>query len=81
MIGRRPAEVFPPGEAIKDELEARGWAQADLAGMLARDANEISLILAGQAEITPDTAKRLGEVFGTSAQFWLNLESSYQLWR
>jgi HTH-type transcriptional regulator / antitoxin HigA len=73
------AEVFPPGEFIKDELEARGWTQLDLAEILGRDPVQISLIVNGKQAITPETATQLGDAFGTGAQFWLNLESAYQL--
>jgi HTH-type transcriptional regulator / antitoxin HigA len=76
---RKFAEVFPPGEFIKDELEARGWTQLDLAEILGRDAVQINLIVKGKQAITPETATQLGEAFGTGAQFWLNLESAYQL--
>src|ERR1043165_3259675 len=73
------AEVFPPGEFIKDELEARGWTQLDLAEILGRDPVQINLIVKGKQAITPETATQLGDAFGTGAQFWLNLESAYQL--
>jgi HTH-type transcriptional regulator / antitoxin HigA len=72
------AEVFPPGEFIKDELEARGWTQADLAEILGRDPVQINLIVKGKQAITPETAKQLSDAFGTGVQFWLNLESAYR---
>ena len=74
-----PAEVFPPGEYIRDELEARGWSQQDLALILGRPANAVSQIIAGKRSITPETAKGLAAAFGTSADFWMNLENAYQL--
>jgi HTH-type transcriptional regulator/antitoxin HigA len=79
MNERTFAEVFPPGEFIKDELEARGWTQLDLAEILGRDPVQINLIVNGKQTITPETARQLGDAFGTGAQFWLNLESSYRL--
>jgi HTH-type transcriptional regulator/antitoxin HigA len=79
MTGRTFAEVFPPGEFIKDELEARGWSQLDLAEILGRDPVQINLIVKGRQAITPETATQLGDAFGTGAQFWLNLESAYRL--
>jgi len=81
MKEKRPAEVFPPGEFIREELEARGWTQADLAEILGRPVRLVNEIIVGKRGITPETAKGLGAAFGTSAQFWLNLESSYQLGR
>ncbi len=81
MTERTPAETFPPGEFLKEELEARGWTQIDLAEILGRPAQAISEIIAGKKAITPETAKELANALGTSAQYWLNLESSYQLGR
>lgn len=79
IIERAPAEVFSPGELIKDEIEARGWSQVELAEVLGRPGRLISELIAGKRAITPETAKGLGEAFGTGAQFWMNMESSYQL--
>jgi HTH-type transcriptional regulator/antitoxin HigA len=79
MIERTPAEVFSPGELIKDEIEARGWSQIELAEVLGRPGRLVSELIAGKRAITPETAKGLGQAFGTGAQFWLNMESSYQL--
>jgi HTH-type transcriptional regulator / antitoxin HigA len=79
MMERMPAEVFSPGELIKDEIEARGWSQIELAEVLGRPGRLVSELIAGKRAITPETAKGLGQAFGTGAQFWLNMESSYQL--
>lgn len=79
MMERTPAEVFAPGELIKDEIEARGWSQIELAEVLGRPGRLVSELIAGKRAITPETAKGLGQAFGTGAQFWLNMESSYQL--
>jgi HTH-type transcriptional regulator/antitoxin HigA len=79
MIERTPAEVFSPGELIKDEIEARGWSQIELAEVLGRPGRLVSELIAGKRAITPETAKGLGEAFGTGAQFWMNMESSYKL--
>lgn len=79
MVNRIPAEVFPPGEFIRDELEARGWTQTDLADVLGRPVKAISEILLGKRAITPETAKGLGEAFEVDPQFWMNLETAYRL--
>ena len=79
MNNRTPAEVFPPGEFIRDELEERGWTQIDLAKITGRPASSINLIITGKTSVTPETASELANAFGTSPQFWLNLESAYQL--
>src|SRR4051812_37965534 len=76
---RIPAEVFPPGEFIRDELEARGWTQQDLAQILGRPLVAVNQIIGGKRGITPETAQGLAAAFGTSAEFWLNLASAYQL--
>ncbi|MBK7877797.1 MAG: HigA family addiction module antidote protein [Planctomycetes bacterium] len=74
-----PAEVFPPGDFIREELEARGWSQVDLAEILGRPPRLISELIAGKRSVTPETAKGLSLAFGTSPELWMNLESSYQL--
>ena len=79
METRVPAEVFPPGEFIRDELEARGWTQEDLAHILNRPLVAVNQIINGKRSVTPETAKSLAAALGTSAEFWLNLESAYQL--
>lgn len=79
MNNRTPAEVFTPGEFIRDELDERGWTQADLAKITGRPLPTINLIINGKTSITPETAIELSNAFSTSAQFWLNLETAYQL--
>src|SRR5690606_9676154 len=74
-----PAEVFPPGEFLKEEMDARGWTQQDLADILGRPHRLVNEIIAGKRAITPETATGLAEAFGTSAAYWLNLESAWQL--
>ena len=75
------AQVFPPGDFLKEELEARGWTQADLAKILGRPRRLIGEIIEGKRAITAETAWGLGDAFGVDPQFWLNLESAYQLSR
>ena len=72
-------EAFAPGDYIREEIEARGWTQLDLAEILGRPPQAVSEVVTGKRSITPDMARVLGEAFGTSAQLWLNLESAYQL--
>ena len=73
MSARKPAEVFAPGEFLRDELEARGWTQQELAEILDRPPRLVSEIISAKRAITPETAKGLGEAFGTSAEYWMNL--------
>lgn len=70
-----------PGEILADELTAIGVKPAELARQIAVPANRISEILRGRRAITGDTALRLGHWFGTSPQFWINLQTSYELRR
>lgn len=79
MNDRIPAEVFPPGEFLKEELESRGWSQVELAEILSRPPRVVNEIIAGKRAITPETAKGFSAAFGQSAQYWMNLETSYQL--
>jgi HTH-type transcriptional regulator / antitoxin HigA len=81
MALRRPAEVFPPGDFLQEELEERGWTQTDLAAILDRPPRLVNEIIAGKRAITPETARGLAAAFGSSPEYWMNLESSYQLWR
>lgn len=81
MKNYTPAEVFPPGEFLKEELEARGWSQADLADILGRPPRLVSEIISGKRAISPETAQGLGDAFDVDPQYWLNLESAYQLFR
>jgi len=70
-----------PGEHLAEELEALGMSAAELARQLKVPTNRITEILNGQRAITGDTALRLAHFFGTSAEFWLNLQSLYEVRR
>ncbi|MEI7557267.1 HigA family addiction module antitoxin [Candidatus Chlorohelix sp.] len=66
-----------PGEILADELKELGISAAELARSL--QANRITQILSGRRSITADTALRLARWFGTSAEFWINLQKNYEL--
>ena len=68
-----------PGEILADELEEMGLTASALARALHVPANRVTQILNGKRAITADTALRLERWLGTSAQFWLNLQKSYEL--
>ena len=68
-----------PGEHLAEELDELGMSAAELARKLDVPTNRITAILNGQRGITGDTALRLAHFFGTSATFWLNLQSLYDL--
>lgn len=76
-MNQRPA--IHPGEVLSDELQEVGISATELARQIDVPANRISQIINGKRAITGDTALRLGHWFGTSAQFWLNLQTSYEL--
>jgi addiction module HigA family antidote len=68
-----------PGEHLAEELKELNMSAAELARKLEVPTNRITQILNGTRSITGDTALRLGHFFGMSAQFWLNLQSIYEL--
>jgi antitoxin HigA-1 len=70
-----------PGEHLAEELEALDMSAAELARKLDVPTNRVTQILNGTRSVTGDTALRLAHFFGTSPQFWLNLQSLYDLRR
>ena len=68
-----------PGEHLAEELKALKMSAAELARKLDVPTNRITGIVNGQRAITGDTALRLSHFFGTSAEFWLKLQSIYEL--
>ncbi len=68
-----------PGEHLAEELNALDMSAAELARKINVPTNRVTQILNGTRAITGDTALRLGHFFGTSAEFWLNLQSLYDL--
>ena len=68
-----------PGETLREDLDALGMSAAALARQIEVPVNRITQILNGQRAITGDTALRLGRYFGTSGEFWLNLQKLYEL--
>ena len=78
MSERVPAEVFPPGEFIKDELDARGVSETDFAKAMGLDLVTVRQILCGSAEVTPELASQLETALHVDAEYWLNLEAAYR---
>jgi addiction module HigA family antidote len=68
-----------PGEHLAEELDALGMSAAELARRIEVPTNRVTGILNSQRAITGDTALRLAHFFGTSAEFWLNLQTLYEL--
>lgn len=74
---KRPA--IHPGEILADELAELGVTAAELSRQIGVPPNRLSQIINGKRAITGDTALRLGHWFRTSAEFWLNLQTAYDL--
>ena len=79
---RKPGhEAFPPGVHIREEIEFRGWIQIDLAMIMGRPVQVVDQIINGRKAITARTAYELEAALGPSAATWMNLETSWQLYR
>ena len=74
-----PRIPIHPGEILGDELEAIGLSAKKLADVIQVPPNRLYQIVAGKRNMTADTALRLGRYFGMSADFWMNLQSAYEL--
>ena len=79
MTVKRGLPPIHPGEQLRDELEELGLSARALARALDIPVNRVTQILRGQRGITADTALRLARYFGTSAEFWLNLQKTFEL--
>ena len=73
-----PARIIPPGLTIAAELRARAWTQRDLANRMERDVRAVRAIIHGERPITNLDALGLASAFGTSVDFWTNLEYAYR---
>jgi addiction module HigA family antidote len=68
-----------PGQVLREDLDDAGVSMNRLARDIRVPMNRVSAIVNGKRAITADTALRLARYFGTSAQYWLNLQSAYDL--
>lgn len=68
-----------PGELLADELQAINMSANQLAIHLKVPGNRISQVIKGQRAITADTARRLAKFFGTTPQYWMNLQMLYEI--
>ena len=78
MTDRIPAEVFPPGEFIVEELEARGWAREHFAALVGWPPDVIADVLDQAGPISPEASGDLARVFGCDPRFFLNLDAAYR---
>src|SRR4030043_1168619 len=76
IMGR---SAIHPGEHLAEQLEELGMSAAELARQLKVPTNRITEILKGQRSVTGDTALRLGHFFGSSPEFWMNLQKIFEL--
>lgn len=76
----RPALKFGPGYFIREQMELRGWTRRDLAEITGFTQTQIGELLTDKTPLGFDAACIFGEVFKTSAAYWLNLNHSYRLW-
>lgn len=72
-------KAIHPGEHLAEELREMGLSAAELSRQIKVPTNRVTQILNGRRSITGDTALRLAHFFGTSAEFWLNLQSLYEI--
>ena len=75
---KKPAKVFPPWRIIEEELEAREWDWQEFSARLGGKIHEIQWLKDG-GSIDYPMALRLSKAFGTSAEFWINLQYKYDL--
>ncbi|MCB9282704.1 MAG: HigA family addiction module antidote protein [Lewinellaceae bacterium] len=76
----RPAKKFGPGYFIREQMELRDWTQEELAEITGFSQKHISELLNDKKPVSLDMARVLGEVFNTSPQYWMNLDTAYRLW-
>lgn len=74
-----PAQAFPPGEYLRDELDERGWTVTEFAEIIGRPVQAVSEIINGKKEITTETAFAFAQALDTSPELWLNLQTGYRL--
>jgi HTH-type transcriptional regulator / antitoxin HigA len=76
----KAARKFGPGYFIKEQMGMRNWIQEDLSDVLGVSAKHINKILNNEQPITLEMARLLSEVFDTSAEYWINIDTGYRLW-
>ncbi len=74
-----PRPAIHPGEILIEELTELGVTPTELSRQINVPPNRVTQIIHGRRGVTGDTALRLGHWFGASAQFWLNLQSAYDI--
>ncbi len=80
MTGRIPAQTFPVGCYILEELAARGGTMRTLCDIAGYSIPDADAIIDGRQTITPEIALTLALTFGISGEVWLNLQESHAAW-
>jgi len=75
----RTDRLVPPGEVMAEELSARRMTQSELARRMGRPIQVINAIVTGKKSVTAETALQIEKALDIPAEFWLNLEATYQL--
>lgn len=73
-----PAEVFSPGDYLRDELVERGWTEAEFAEITELPLEAVSEVLIGKREISHETALAFSQSLGTTPELWLNLQERFK---
>lgn len=81
MYGKNGMRPVHPGEVLREELDALALSANALSKELGVPVNRVTMILNGQRGVSADTALRLARYFGTTPQFWLNLQKTWELRR
>ncbi len=76
----KAAKKFGPGYFIKEQMDLRSWIQEDLAAVMGISVKHLNKILRNNQPLTIDMARLLGEIFDTSPQYWINIDTGYRLW-
>ena len=79
MVFKNGMSPVHPGEILRDELTELDMSARSLARAIKVPVNRITAILNGERGITADTARRLARYFGTSTEFWMNLQQTYEI--
>lgn len=69
--------AFHPGYYIKELIDESGLTNEDFARLLDITPNNLSLLIKGEQKLSADIAMKLSEIIGTSINYWLNLQSTY----
>lgn len=77
-VATSPDYAVAPGRLVRAYMEGRGWLSLQLKDKLGIQYDHLQMLFGGHAAVTPELAKRLGEVFKMTTQFWLNAEANYR---